>query len=134
MAKEYNIFISHSWTYHDTLEDLRKLISNRPYFNAAYSEVSRDEPINSLSAPYIKSVLKGKILASNVVIGIAGVYATHSEWITWELDTALANGIPIIGVVPRGAERVSSVVSSRAVEVVRWNTESIIAAIRKHAI
>lgn len=134
MAKEYNIFISHSWTYHDTLEDLRTLISNRPYFNAAYSEVSRDEPINSHNASYIKSVLKAKILASNLVIGIAGVYASHSEWITWELDTAVANGIPIVGVVPRGAERVSSIVSSRAVEVVRWNTESIIAAIRKHAI
>lgn len=134
MAKEYSIFISHSWTYHETLEDLRRLISDRPYFNASYSEVSRDEPINSHNAAYIKSVLKAKILASNVVIGIAGVYASHSDWITWELDTALANGIPIIGVVPRGAERVSTIVSSRAVEVVRWNTESIIAAIRKHAI
>ncbi|WP_436896268.1 TIR domain-containing protein [Enterobacter hormaechei] len=134
MAKEYNIFISHSWTYHETLEALRTLISDRPYFNASYSEVSRDEPINSVNAAYIKSILKKKILSSNVVIGIAGIYASHSEWISWELDTALANGIPVIGVVPYGAERVSSIVSTRAVEVVRWNTESIIAAIRKHAI
>lgn len=134
MAKEYNIFISHSWTYHETLEGLRTLISNRPYFNAIYSEVSREEPINSQNASYIKSVLKAKILKSNVVVGIAGMFASHSDWMTWELDTAVANGIPIIGVVPRGAERVSTTVSARAVEVVRWNTESIIAAIRRHAI
>ena len=51
----------------------------------------------------------------------------------WELDTALDNGIPVIGVVPRGAQRISTMVSTRAVEIVRWNTESIIAAIRLHA-
>jgi hypothetical protein len=41
--------------------------------------------------------------------------------------------IPIVGVVPRGAERVSAIISSRAKEIVRWNTESIVEAIRKWA-
>ena len=109
------------------------MIDARPYFNAEYSEVSRNEPINSTNAPYIKSVLKRKILDSNILIGLAGIYASHSSWMEWELDTALANGIPVIGVVPRGAQRISTMVSTRAVEVVRWNTESIIAAIRRHA-
>jgi hypothetical protein len=67
------------------------------------------------------------------VLGIAGIYASHSEWMAWELDKALELGKPIIGVVPRGAERVSTVVSSRANEVVRWNTDSIVEAIRKWA-
>ncbi|ELY2498079.1 TIR domain-containing protein [Cronobacter sakazakii] len=134
MAKEYKVFISHAWAYHDELEALRRLIDSRSYFNAEYSEVSKNEPIDSANASYIRTVLKRKILESNVLIGLAGIYASHSDWMTWELDTAIANGIPVIGVVPRGASRISTVVSSRAVEVVRWNTESIIAAIRKHAI
>lgn len=134
MAKQYNIFISHSWTYHSDLERLRAMINDRPYFRAIYSEVSRLEPINSLSATYIKSRLKERILSSNLIIGIAGIYASHSEWMVWELETALKNNIPIVGVVPYAAERVSTIVSSRAKEVVRWNTESIIKAIRNHAI
>ncbi|EMB0665135.1 TIR domain-containing protein [Klebsiella pneumoniae] len=133
MAREHKVFISHAWAHHDELESLRRLIDARPYFNAEYSEVSRNEPINSTNAPYIKSVLKRKILDSNILIGLAGIYASHSSWMEWELDTALANGIPVIGVVPRGAQRISTMVSTRAVEVVRWNTESIIDAIRRHA-
>lgn len=51
----------------------------------------------------------------------------------WELDKAVEKGIPIIGVIPRGQERISSIVSNRAIETVHWNTESIVSAIRKHA-
>ncbi|WP_206778748.1 TIR domain-containing protein, partial [Erwinia billingiae] len=80
------------------------------------------------------TVLKKKILESNIIIGLAGMYASHSDWMEWELQTAFDNNIPIIGVVPRGALRISATVSSRAIEVVRWNTESIISAIRNNSI
>ncbi|MGB0981398.1 MAG: TIR domain-containing protein, partial [Winogradskyella sp.] len=103
---------------------------NRGYFNVTFEEATPDVPINSTNASYIKTRLKQKILNSDVVLGIAGIYASHSDWMEWELDTALNNSIPIIGVVPRGKERVSTVVSSRAKQVVRWNTESIVTAIR----
>ena len=75
--------------------------------------------------------MREKIRNANIVLGIAGVYASYSDWMEWELDTAINNDIPIVGVIPRGQERISTVVSSRAEEIVRWNTESIVAAIRK---
>ncbi|EPJ3901824.1 TIR domain-containing protein [Proteus mirabilis] len=134
MAKEHNIFISHAWDYTTDVEALRSLINARPYFNCTYSDVSKYEPINSFSAPYIKQRLKAKILNSHVMIGMAGIYASHSDWMKWELDTALANNIPIIGVVPRGATRISTIVSNRAIDIVRWNTESIINAVRMHSL
>jgi len=130
MAKEFHIFISHSWSYPNDLENLRSLLSERGYFNVEFEEASADEPINSANAAYIKSRLKSKIEASNIVLGIAGMYASHSDWMEWELDKAIELGVPIVGVAPWGQERVSSTVSSRAKEVVRWNTESIVAAIR----
>ncbi|WP_423241749.1 hypothetical protein [Pectobacterium versatile] len=61
------------------------------------------------------------------------MYASHSSWMLWELDKAIELGTPIIGVIPRGQEKISTVVSTRSIIDVRWNTESIIAAIRKHA-
>ena len=130
MAKTYTIFISHSWAYIGDLNNLKRLLEDRGYFNVQFEEATPDVPINSENAAYIRQRLKQKIANSNIVLGIAGVYASYSEWMQWELDKAIELGVPIVGVVPRGAERISTVVSSRAKQVVRWNTESIVEAIR----
>ena len=130
MAKEYHIFISHSWKYPNDLENLRNLLRERGYFNVEFEEASADEPINSANAYYIKKRLTEKISNSNIVLGIAGMYASYSDWMEWELDKAIELGVPIVGVIPRGQERISQTVSSRSKQDVRWNTESIVAAIR----
>jgi hypothetical protein len=133
MAKTYSIFISHSWQNSDALESLRRLLNARGYFNVEFEEVSKDEPINSSNAYYIKSRLAKNIGNSDVVLGLAGMYASRSDWMGWELDKAIELNVPIVGVVPRGQERVSAAVSRRSKIDVRWNTESIIAAIRNYA-
>tara|TARA_R110001583_G_scaffold107040_2_gene255577 strand:+ start:2058 stop:2462 length:405 start_codon:yes stop_codon:yes gene_type:complete len=133
MAKEYKIFISHSWQYSDTLEALRNLIDARGYFSATYEESTRDKPINSDDESYVKRRLSQKIGNSDVILALAGVYASHSSWMQWELDKAIELGIPIIGVIPRGQDRISKIVSSRSVVDIKWNTESIVSEIRAHA-
>lgn len=133
MAKTYTIFISHSWSYIDDLRKLKNLLENRGYFNVQFEEATPDVPINSANAYYIRQRLKAKIEKSNIVLGIAGIYASHSDWMKWELEKAVELGVPIVGVIPRGAERVSTVVSAKAKEIVRWNTESIVEAIRAWA-
>ena len=133
MAKEYKIFISHSWSYPDDLKNLRNLLEERGYFNVEFEEASADEPIDSENAAYIKSRLRQKISNSNIVLGIAGMYASYSDWMAWELKTADDLDIPIVGVIPRGQERISTTVTQYSKEDVRWNTESIISAIRRWA-
>lgn len=133
MAKNYKIFISHSWSYSADLTDLRNLLNSRGYFNVEFTEASKDVPINSVNATYIKAKLRAKISSSDIVLGLAGIYASHSEWMPWELDTAKTYNIPIVGIIPRGQERISQEVFTRSVVDVRWNTESIVAAIRNHA-
>jgi len=133
MAVNYKIFISHSWSYPQDIENLKSLLSNRGYFNVAFQEATQNEPINSQNAYYIKQVLANRISDSNIVLGIAGIYASYSDWIAWEMETAAAKKVPIIGIVPYGQERISATVTNHSVEDVRWNTESIIDAIRRHA-
>lgn len=133
MAKDYKIFISHSWKYSEDLTNLRNLLNERGYFNVEFQEASQNEPINSVNAPYIKQVLKNRILSSDIVLAIAGMYASYSEWIAWELETANNNSIPIVGVIPRGQERISATVTQYSKTDVRWNTESIVSAIRTYA-
>ncbi len=133
MAKAYNIFISHSWQNSEALEGLHRLLNDRGYFNVEFEEVSKDEPINSTNSYYIKQRLAEKIGNSDIVLGLAGMYASYSEWMEWELDKAIGLGIPIVGIIPWGQERISTTVSSRSIADVRWNTESIVAAIREYA-
>lgn len=133
MAKDYKIFVSHSWAHSDDLVALKNLLNSRGYFNVEFTEASKDVPINSVNATYIKSRLRNKIISSDVVLALAGVYASHSDWVIWELDTAVSNNIPIVGVIPRGQERISQEVYSRSKVDVKWNTESIVEAIRNHA-
>lgn len=133
MARLYNVFISHSWQHIEDLNNLRDLLKKRGYFNVEFEEATPDEPINSENAEYIKRRLREKIKNSDVVLGIAGVYASYSDWMEWELDTAIDNDIPIVGVIPWGQQRISTIVNSRAEEIMGWNTESIVKAIRKWA-
>lgn len=132
MAKDYKIFISHSWSYTADLEALQKLLNARGYLNVEFLEATKKTPINSESAPYVKTVLKAKILKSDIVLALAAIYASHSDWMIWELETAKANNIPIVGVIPRGQERISTEVSRRSIVDVKWNTESIVDAIRTY--
>lgn len=132
MAKDYKIFISHSWSYTEDLEALQKLLNERGYFNVTFLEATKKTPIDSENAAYVKTVLKARILQSDIVLALAGVYASHSDWMIWELETAKANNIPIVGVIPRGQERISTEVYSRSIVDVKWNTESIVDAIRAH--
>ncbi len=133
MARIYSVFISHSWDHVDDLKNLRSLLRERGYFHVEFEEASPDEPINSKNSAYIKDCLKERISNSDIVLGIAGMYASHSDWMEWELDTALEENVPIVGVIPWGQERISKVVTERSVEDVHWNTESIVETIRKWA-
>lgn len=131
MAKTYNVFISHSWDHVDDLRNLRNLLESRGYFHVNFMETPPHDPINSSNSYYVKSRIKDNLRNSDVVIGMAGVYASYSEWMKWELDTAIELGKPILGVIPWGQINVSSVIQARANELVRWNTESIVDAIRR---
>ena len=73
MAKEYKIFISHSWQYTDTLEALRNLLNARGYFSATYEESTKDKPINSDDESYVKRRLAQKIGGSDVILALAGM-------------------------------------------------------------
>lgn len=134
MVKKYNIFVSHSWDHSDDLDGLHNLLRSRGYFSFDSNEVTKGNPINSLNTLYIKQKLREKIKNSNIFLALAGIYASHSDWMKWEIETAKELGIPIIGIIPRGQERISRIVFVNSIVDVRWNTESIVGAIRAHAI
>lgn len=133
MAKTYSLFISHSWDYDDTLQGLKSLLNSRGYFPAEYTQIEKDCPINSEKATVIKAVITKRLMVSDVLLAIAGVFASHSDWMQWEMDKAKELGLNVIGVIPRGQERISQEVYNRSIVDVRWNADSIVDAIRRYS-
>ena len=134
MEKDYHIFISHSWTNPEDLDNLKNLLSTRGYSDFVFEEATADIPINSTNTSYLKGKIKQKILNSNIVLGIAGMDGNFCEWMAWKLDTANNLDIPIVGVIPWGKERISTTVTKYSKQDVPWNIKSIVEAISKWAI
>lgn len=127
----YNLFISHSWAYSDMYNRLVNLLDAKPYFNYRNYSVPKDDPIHN--APYdyqLKAAIKAQMQPASCVLILAGVYATYSKWINIEIELAQSMGKTIIAVEPWGSERTSAVVKRAADKIVRWNTDSIVSAIR----
>ncbi len=132
--KTYNLFISHSWRYGDAYDRLVKLLENRPYFAFQDYSVPKDDPIhNANNDAQLRQAILYHMRPCHVILIMAGVYATYSKWINIEVDLAM-NGFhnpkPIIAIRPWGSERISTVVRAAADQIVGWNTESVVRAIR----
>lgn len=127
----YNLFISHSWTYGDAYDRLVDMLNAKPYFSYKNYSVPKYDPIHNVSNDYqLKEAIRRQMQPANCILILAGVYSTYSKWINIEIELAQSMGKKIIAIEPWGAERTSSKVKSAAHSIVRWNTDSIINAIR----
>jgi len=127
----YNLFISHSWTYSDAYEELVALLDAKPYFSYKNYSVPKDDPIHH--APYdyqLRAAIKAQMQPASCVLILAGVYASYSKWMNIEIELAKQMGKTIIAIEPWGSERTSTVVKVAADKIVKWNTDSIVKAIR----
>jgi len=135
MAKTYDIFISHSWTYGNHYDRLIEFFDSDPYFYYRDYSVPKDDPIhNAPNQSALYEAIKRQIAPVNIVIIMAGVYASYSKWIDKEIriaKTEFYSPKPILAVAPWGSERVSQVVRNSADKIVGWNAKSIISAIRE---
>lgn len=127
----YNLFISHSWTYGDAYDKLVDMLNAKPYFSYKNYSVPKYDPIHNVSNDYqLKEAIRRQMQPASCILILAGVYSTYSKWINIEIELAQSMGKKIIAIEPWEAERTSSKVKSAAHSIVRWNTDSIINAIR----
>lgn len=127
----YNLFISHSWNYSNAYNDLVRLINSKPYFNYKNYSVPKDDPIHN--APYdyqLRAAIRNQMQPASCVLILAGVYSSYSKWINIEIQLAQEMGKKIIAIEPWASERTSLVVKRAANQIVKWNTDSIVKAIR----
>jgi hypothetical protein len=131
--KSRNLFISHSWAYGDAYEKLVTLLDAASNFQYKNYSVPKNDPVHN--APNIQALydsIKKQMVFCDVILIMAGKYATYSKWIQREIEIAKrVYDKPLVAIRPWANEQVSSVVSGAADRLVGWNTSSIVSAIRE---
>lgn len=130
--KTKNLFISHSWTYGDAYEKLVGFLNAAPNFQYRDYSIPKNNPVhNARNVQELYEAIKAKVSFCHVVLIMAGKYATYSKWIQREVKIAKDDfDKPVVAVCPWGTQQISSVVKQGADRISRWNTDSIVSAIR----
>lgn len=134
LLKTYDLFISHAWRYNDDYYSLVSLLNAASNFKWRNYSVPEHDSFGKMNNAQLLAELDGQIKPVNAVLIIAGMYVNHSDWILAEIEIAQKYRKPIIGLTPRGAQVTPRVVQDAAAVMVGWSTDSIVAAVRKHAL
>ena len=132
--RNYHIMISHSWDYNIHYETISGWLNATSYFSWTDYSVPITRPLTVTGINDLKQRIRNRISLCSCVIILSGMYVAYSDWIDFEIDTAVSMGKPIIGVRPWGQERVPTKVQNNADIMVGWNSASIIDAVRTYAI
>lgn len=136
--KTYHIFISHAWKYSEKYNTVVDMLDKAKNFKWKNFSVPEHDPVidpnTNAGKKKLTKELDDQIKPVQCVIIISGMYVSHSEWIQTEIDLALKYKKPIIGLKPRGQQRIPKAVSDVAKVMVGWNTDSLVKAIRDHSL
>ena len=132
----YHIFISHAWKYSDDYQTVVKWIDeakaegtlNWSNYSVPYHDPLVD-PSTKVGKSKLQKLLENQISPASKIIVISGMYAAHSDWIDFEIDTSVSKGKYIIGLKPWRQERIPVKIQNNADIMVGWNKSSVINAI-----
>jgi hypothetical protein len=134
MEKSFRLFISHSWAYGDAYEKIIKFFEDQKLYYFDHS-VPVNDPIHTNGTDkQLREAIDAKIKGTSCIIVLAGVYSTYSKWIQKEIDIAKSYGKPIIAVEPWASEKTSKFVKDNADVIVKWQSKSVVDAIKKYSI
>ena len=136
LLTNYRLFISHSWTYTDAYDGLVALLEEHPNFKWSNYSVPKNDPIhNAPNEAALHEAIKSQVAPVNCILMLAGVYSTHSKWINKEILIAKTiYNKPIVAIEPWASDRTSKIVKDNADVIVKWQSASIVSAIREYSI
>ena len=133
--RTYNLFISHSWTCNEMYEDLVDFLDDKSYFSYRNYFVPKDDPVHTNGTDQqLYDAIKNQINPCSVVLILVGVDVSYSKWVDKEIDIAKNEcdaAKPIIAIDPWRGKHTSRRIKETAYKIVKWNTESIVSAIRE---
>lgn len=125
MSWTRKVFISHRWGK-DEYDTIKKWLDRPNYYHFADYSISVDKKIEGLSDSKLKEAIAEQIIQCSVFIVPAAMYVAYSDWIQFEIDTALEYEKPILAVIPNGQQKTPNYVTNNATLIVGWRATSII--------
>jgi len=134
--KTYDLFLSHMWRNTENSEYYRLVLflNGANNFTWRNYSVPEHDPLGTKTKKELSDALDRQIRPINCFLIISGMYVNYREWIQKELEIALTYSKPIVGIKPWGQERIPVEIQNAAKEIVGWNSDSIVAAVRKWAL
>jgi hypothetical protein len=129
--RAYQVFICHDWEYSDDYYRICQFLDDAPNFSWANLSVPEHDPLDT--SDMLEKNLRDQIRPADVMLVLAGMYTARSGWMDWEMAFARRIGTSIIGIRPWGNVQLPAIVQRNAAEIVGWNTDSIVGAIRLYA-
>ena len=109
VMRDYNIFISHSWSYSGHYNRLIQLLKEASYFHFKDFSIPKDDPIHDAPTDVkLAEAIRKQMLHASVVVVTAGVYATYSKWVEKEIQIAKRGAKKILAIKLWDSERASS--------------------------
>lgn len=129
--KTRTLFISHAWNHDDHYCKVVEWFNAAQNFSWKNSSVPSHDSLPDKTTSGLRAGLTRQINPAHGVIILAGMYAAHSDWIDHEIQEAKRMGKIIIGVAPRGQERIPlNVQQAAGNNMVAWNSASLIQVVR----
>ncbi len=129
--RKYSIFICHDWEYSTDYNRVCDFLDQASHFSWNNLSVPEHAPLDT--DDMLQKNLRDQIRPADVMLVLAGMYTAYSRWMDWEMAFARRIGTTIVGIKPWGNSQIPIVVQNNASEIVGWNTDSIVSAIRYHA-
>lgn len=131
MSRLRKIFISHCWDYDNDYNTIKTWLDNALYYTFSDYSISIEKKLLGLNNSELKTAIAEQIRQCSVFIVPTAVYSSCSDWVKFEVQTAVNMGKPILAVVPWGQKHNSVLVTTCADKTFGWNSNSVIDGIKE---
>jgi hypothetical protein len=126
--RTYKIFITHAWDYDEDYYNLVDMLDEAYNFQWQNYSVPSHDPLETENNKELESALIDQIKFAQIVILLGGMYVPYRDWIIKEISISSDMR------KPRGSYKMPQDIQDVASELVAWNTQSIVDAIRRNAL
>lgn len=133
MTDVKNVFISHVHEDDELLPKLRDLVS-RAGMDVRDGSITSEKPNDAKSEAYIKQqILRPRIRWAGALVVLITNDTADSSWVNWEIEEAVSQGKPVVGVFAQGATDADvpeALDRCGDAAIVGWQGDRVVAAIR----
>ena len=131
----YNVFIAHRWKMDPDFMQLEQMLNSVPGFKWNNRSVPHHDPtINPNYDAGLRQLLADiteQIHGADCMLVYYADTPEYRMWVQESMEIAEHHEVPIIGLLPTGAEVLPQMPQFKDMEFLPWNADSIVAAIKK---